>query len=601
MDDAYRNPNLPHEQISVAEVDQSLNSKPEEATFPAYHVPSLQAWNQTITIKQERSVSGAGKEDPNKVQGRTADTMQNFAVISSRFNIPGCMVDSLYPLPGNQAPCKTLPHIVFNDPHFPWERPASYEGEDEHNNNSIPWVALVAFTAEELQLSESDQAEIFKNLKKDGVKMNKNFGFDLKARSLKDLSETTVTKCITDPTDREQNEKTSVVFLQKPIFENLFIRENQGSVSQFEYLSHTSRVATSETASATEGTTSAYSTVVSPRIGPLDIKQPRDVTVHLLSLETIEGRPAGSIKDRVALISLHSWTYTALPPESPDSRTSLQEIGRSIKVLRTIDTPQDSDGQTCDSIDNIMAKRQRDGYYLIRYKTITGEETAGMFRGPLVPRVIPKVFSTDGCIQSNSGTHLQILDPRTSLMDLSYSSAWQLGRTLAMDDPAFVTAPSRLRARIHAKASGTSKQGKPLGSRTTQTIVPSGVGDLISEFENLNHNLDASTASTVSSNRWKSETPPRVDSLNGGKDSYDTLEKNTDYAIVQEWVFNRLRLQGFPAQYLIPDPSFLPAETLRFFYIDKNWTESLTDGALSLGNQSASEPKRTSPGVRSKK
>ena len=365
---------------------------------------------------------------------------------------------------------------------------------------------------------------------------------------------------------------------------------NQCSVSQFKYLSHTGGVATSETASATEGTTTAHSIVISPRVGPLDRKQPKDVIVHLLCLETIEGRPAGSIKDHVALISLHSWTYTALPPESPDSRTSLQEIGRSIKVLRTIDTPQDSDGQTCDSIDNIMAKRQRDGYYLIRYKTITGEETAGMFRGPLVPRVIPKVFSTDGCIQSNSGTHLQILDPRTSLMDLSYSSAWQLGRTLAMDDLAFVTAPSRLRARIHAKASGTSKQGKPLGSRTTQTIVPSGVGDLISELENLNHNLDASTTSTVSSNRWKRETPPTVDSLDGGKERYDTLENSTDYAIVQEWVFDRLCLQGIPAQYFIPDSSFLPAETLRFFYIDTNWTESLIDGALSLGNQSASEP-----------
>jgi len=204
MDNAYRDPALPHQPILVAEADQRLNPEPEEATFPAYHVPSLQTWNPIITVKQERSVSGAGEGDLNKLRGRKADTKQNFAVISSRFNIPEGIVDSVYPLPGNHAPCKTLPHTVFNDPHFPWERPASYEGEDKHSN-SLPWVALVAFTVEELQLSISDQADIFKNLKKDDVKMNENFGFDLKAGSLKFLSETTVTKCIADPTDREQN------------------------------------------------------------------------------------------------------------------------------------------------------------------------------------------------------------------------------------------------------------------------------------------------------------------------------------------------------------------------------------------------------------
>ncbi|PVH74475.1 hypothetical protein DL98DRAFT_604453 [Cadophora sp. DSE1049] len=45
------------------------------------------------------------------------------------------------------------------------------------------------------------------------------------------------------------------------------------------------------------------------------------------------------------------------------------------------------------------------------------------------------------------------------------------------------------------------------------------------------------------------------------------------------------------AHYLISDPSFLPAETLRFFYIDKNWTEALMDGALSLANHWADEAK----------
>jgi hypothetical protein len=46
----------------------------------------------------------------------------------------------------------------------------------------------------------------------------------------------------------------------------------------------------------------------------------------------------------------------------------------------------------------------------------------------------------------------------------------------------------------------------------------------------------------------------------------------------------RLRLlYGVPFRYLVPDSRMLPPESIRFFYVDQNWTGALIDGANSLG------------------
>jgi len=46
----------------------------------------------------------------------------------------------------------------------------------------------------------------------------------------------------------------------------------------------------------------------------------------------------------------------------------------------------------------------------------------------------------------------------------------------------------------------------------------------------------------------------------------------------------RLRLlHGVPFTYLIPDAKLLPLESIRFFYLDRAWTDALVQGALSVG------------------
>lgn len=42
-------------------------------------------------------------------------------------------------------------------------------------------------------------------------------------------------------------------------------------------------------------------------------------------------------------------------------------------------------------------------------------------------------------------------------------------------------------------------------------------------------------------------------------------------------------LVGVPFTYLVPDARLLPDESIRFFYVDRNWTDRVVDGAVAVG------------------
>lgn len=42
-------------------------------------------------------------------------------------------------------------------------------------------------------------------------------------------------------------------------------------------------------------------------------------------------------------------------------------------------------------------------------------------------------------------------------------------------------------------------------------------------------------------------------------------------------------LVGVPFDYLVPDERLLPDESIRFFYVDRSWTDRLVDGAIAVG------------------
>lgn len=64
-------------------------------------------------------------------------------------------------------------------------------------------------------------------------------------------------------------------------------------------------------------------------------------------------------------------------------------------------------------------------------------------------------------------------------------------------------------------------------------------------------------------------------------------QTSEDWRVIHNWILDRMYLDGIPIQYLIPDPSYVPPESIRFFHIDNNWMDCFIDGALSCANHTA--------------
>lgn len=54
---------------------------------------------------------------------------------------------------------------------------------------------------------------------------------------------------------------------------------------------------------------------------------------------------------------------------------------------------------------------------------------------------------------------------------------------------------------------------------------------------------------------------------------------------IRLWLSDKYMMRGVPFRYLAPDETMLPRESIRFFYIDPNWMDAVTAGALSIGRQ----------------
>jgi hypothetical protein len=52
---------------------------------------------------------------------------------------------------------------------------------------------------------------------------------------------------------------------------------------------------------------------------------------------------------------------------------------------------------------------------------------------------------------------------------------------------------------------------------------------------------------------------------------------------LRRWLARLRLLEGVPFAYLAADSALLPPESIRFFYLDRRWTDALVQGALSVG------------------
>lgn len=64
-------------------------------------------------------------------------------------------------------------------------------------------------------------------------------------------------------------------------------------------------------------------------------------------------------------------------------------------------------------------------------------------------------------------------------------------------------------------------------------------------------------------------------------------EKQVLERTIATWIAGLRTFERIPFQYLVPIEKMLPDESIRFFHVDRNWIESIVDGALSITKSSS--------------
>lgn len=170
-----------------------------------------------------------------------------------------------------------------------------------------------------------------------------------------------------------------------------------------------------------------------------------------------------------------------------------------------------------------------EGHVPVEHQLDSGERAASWYRGPFSTQ--PRNVSL--ALPTRHSRDLIQLDEFSGMAKISYSAAWELGRLLALKSP-FVSVGLNQWKRQVAHAAHQAAQG-----------------DVV---EDLGHPLPASPI-----------LPPQI----------------------ADWFDKALGcLASVPADYLLPDPTCLPAESLAWFSLDSAWMAALYDGAFSIGRGS---------------
>lgn len=494
-----------------------------------------------------------------------------------------------------------------------------------------PWLALISFTDAELALTDQ-QTEIIDNMS--GIEPSENGQMPAIPRTNTMAITSSVSQLynfsakISQPiaqVDAKDPTPISFVPLSLSLFQDLFPKDSvtgNPDISNYRPMSHVRSLNTAGMADGS-GTVEKFATTVCPRTGPPRLTQGQTMYTHLVSLAGVSSMTYTSESGLAALVSLYSWSYTCIPPDDIAVSQLLANLGANIQPFRNADGNLTIPRSVPLYVDDWVKLRSLSGYTLLRHRKETGEPTLAIQRGLLTPVKMPQSLFPP----SDDGKNLAVIDQQAGILDLTFQLAWELGRMTAMADRTFAASIMRLRQAVHETILKSSKfsaqtidsisQNLSRTFITTPTAVTSTV-DIKSSLVLKAGNTNLATGG----NRW--QQPPTEDGSRSilqfadphVRDIYQTtlasglgyhdkavptgLQKqlnvsnpteiydetnsplSTDYAGLLSWVMDKWFLQGFPIQNLLPEPNFVPKESIRTFYVDQSWFKAYIDGALSI-------------------
>ena len=638
---------LPSQPFGDSFVNAETLVETANVQFRAHHKPPLPAGY--YEAKFEQSI-----EAPNGFSGPSKPFLsrQNFTVQGPLFNLdPVTDIHSVFPAPGHSEFANTLPHIVFSDPILPWEKKLPAAANPDIFN-STPWLALLAFTEDELKLSDQELAD--QRLSDLGISA-KNQGptcaFETTAGRFRDLGNVGIPSALKPtsqpamlPDTAKDNDPISCILLKPDLFKALFSTYPSGSktpqwnnvpnLERYAYFAHIQSVHGHHMASTEPGDPQLrdHSLIMSHRIGVISPDKPTNVIAHLISLDSVEqvrlddGQPT----TRVGLVSLHSWTWMAIPDDHANFVHTMSQISSkdAIQPLRMSEDFLAKFAASTSEANKVasqrLLQRLQDGYVIKKHTLNSGEIRSSLIRGPLCAEIPPYLPVKPS---SQDGNNLDVIDNLTGLTNVSYTSAWQLGRLLAIGDRNFAKSLLHIRGVIHSEAVRRTKEeidttflGLPQylkqlpGAVQAITQADDKPGEISSGsanafyrwydgpgtpgYENSVSPVGLTAHKVCSSSQYMSfiekiseeiagaESTPASSASQSRTAVYNETNTPTSHhwATVLTWILDTLFTGKIPLHYLVPDPESLPPESIRTFFVDQIWLECLVDGALSLAN-----------------
>lgn len=253
--------------------------------------------------------------------------------------------------------------------------------------------------------------------------------------------------------------------------------------------------------------------------------------IHLVSLEKRVSVDANgslafgnvSSDGKVRLVSLASWSFYCEDPKY-SFEGLLENLNASPGTLMLEPLP----GASAAAL-----SRANSGGVPLPHLLRQGSRTVSWYHGPLspaVPRTPPEIS-----LPVKSADELLLYSASEGMVDASYAAAWEHGRSACL-------ANSRLSsAMFHWK----------------QALVR---GQLAAAQSSLHRHLPLLFSPVP-----ETLEPPKV---------------------LVDWLSDLFLLKNAPFQFLVPDSSMLPPESIRFFHVDSFWLSCAAHGAAAVGSVS---------------
>lgn len=560
---------------------------PGNIQFIDNFLPLLDAGTYTVTATQQMVTGVTGSP--------SFSSTVPLSVGGAGLVLDAVTIASVYP-PANSAATygNILPHIVLNVRTLPWEDTLAGLAA------TVPWLALLLIADGDGVTSQTVAASQIGNAPA---------GTLPPAPPVAEVSSTTA--------------PVTVIDLPTALFSAI-----TPTTADLPYLAHCRQLSLAQKSTSTNAGDASgwYSVVVSNRFATAVNQQTTGYTAHLVSVAGLEAYLApgagAPTTNYVRLVSLYHWTFKTVA-QGLDFRQLMTDLvtppagtapgDASYLRLRLPPVPAESPS---DALHTAIAQVLQAGYIAAPYVTREGDHITGWYRGPFGPSPTPALDLP----QLGMSSQAMVYDEVSGMFDLSYAIAWETGRMVALSDRGFAAALNGWRVQgqqLLGQLHHNLKRGPALANalrsasddersvlfrpNVFQALLANATGGhdtsplvtLLLQAYGNGDGLPAGVSMRAPTLTAEPGLPPAALSAAMSELSAELWVATTLAALTQDstdlvstWLARLALFYGVPFNTLVPDQRMLPAESIRFFYVDANWIQALTDGALSVGIRS---------------